>query len=290
MGNLSYSTITPANISLTPMQVKFNGVDLGGTADHVNLSIKYDLADIMVDQFGKTPLDKRVSGQHYSIKMTITEIKNKNNWKVAFPSAYQVTSGTGLINFVDQIGDSLLSHAQTLLLHPLENATGDYTGDYNFYKAVCMNASEFQYGPEKQVGLKVEFLILPDTSVVPARFMTYGDPSVGIVNAAIAAASAAGGNTGNGTIGTELAYNGFTKTETLTVSAVGTGSSSANIIEVTGSNPSRVLFVGTLAHASASTLNVVTQGGEATFTITQGSTAFALGDSFTIATTAANYS
>jgi len=285
--SLSNATITPTDIPLTPMRVNWNGVDLGGTTEGVTLSLKYETADIMIDQWGKTSADKKVSGQAYSVKMTLAEIKNKDTFHAAFQSAHEITSGGNKMIYSDlQIGDSLLAKSQVLILHPLEKSDADLSEDFKFFKAIPIQVSEVKYGPDKQSGLSVEFVIFPDSTTVPARFWIYGDPSIGIVNAVAGSPSYNGGNTGNGTVDTISVANGYTKTETITGLCVGIGASSATVFEISGS-VSGVLGVVTLAHASASTANFVSN--PINFTMHQGTTAFAVGDSFTIATTAANY-
>lgn len=285
---VSTANVTPTNISLSPMQVKFNGVDLGGTEGGVDISIKYDIADIHVDQFGKSVIDKVVSGVEFSVKTMLCEIKNKDNWKVAFPSAYEVTSGTKGVYFTMAVGDHLLSHASQLVLHPLEAAANDLTTDYTFYKAVATEVSQVKYGPDKQVGLSVTWVILPDTSVSPAQYMYFGDTSVGRTNASAGSPALTG--TGNGTIDTVAVVNGVTKTETITVKCV--GSSSGNDFYVSGSL-SGALGECHVAAANASSVNfTVATGSPAviSFTLHQGTVQFVTGDVFTIATTAANYS
>lgn len=283
---VSTSTVTPTNISLTPMRVTFNGVDLGGTVNHVAIAMKYDMADIMVDQFGKSIIDKVVNGMVYTIKATISEIKNIDNWLVAFPSGHEIVNGGTKSFYMDmQIGDHLLTHAHALVLHPLENSNADLSGDYKFYKAACMQVSTTTYGPDKQVGLDVEWVIFPDTSVSPARYMTYGDPSNGIVNAS-AGAAASGSNTGNGTVGSITVSNTSTKTETITILCV--GQTSGNNFLVSGS-VSGNLGTGNLHLAAANLSTVNFTSSPINFTITQGTVQFAVNDSFTIATTASNF-
>jgi hypothetical protein len=286
--SLSTSNVTPTNIPLTPMRVTFNGVDLGGTTDHVSVHVKYDLADVMVDQYGKTPLDKRVSGQVFTVKLTLAEVKNKDNWKVAFASMSEVLTGSKLIYSNLQIGDSLLAKSAVLVLHPLEAAPGDFTNDYTFYKAAAMEVSDVKYGPDKQAGLSVEFAIFPDTATSPPRLMIYGDSTIGLISAS-AANPLAGSNTGNGTISSVLVYNGVTKTETITIKCV--GSTSGNDFYVSGSTSGALGEIHVSA-ASGSQANFVAQTGSPgviTFTINQAGTQFVTNDSFTIATVASNY-
>jgi hypothetical protein len=285
MSNLSYSDVNPVEIPLTPMRVTWDGVDQGGTTDHCVVSIKYAMAAVEVDQFGKTPITHKVSGHAYMVKLTLAESSDVDKWAVAFPSMQEVVNGgTKSMYAAMAIGDDLLSKSKVLNLHPLANANADLSGDFTFTKAICMNSSEVTYGPDKQTGLKVEFMIYPDTGTIPAKFMIYGDPANGLVPAT-AAPAVPGSNTGNGTITNEVAYSGETATETITVICV--GATTGNNFYVSGS-VSGPLGEFHVAAAAASLFNFVV--AQISFTLTQGSTQFAYGDSFTIATVSANYS
>jgi len=286
----STANVNVLNIPLSPMRVKYKGVDLGGTTNEVSIQIKYEMADIMVDQFGKSIMDKVVSGLSFSIKTVLAEVKNKDNWAVAFPSIHEVTQGGNKAIYADmQIGDHLYPKAGQLLLHPLENADADLSQDYLFYKATATQVAEVKYGPEKQSGLNVEFIVYPDTTVSPARYMFHGDPSVALV-AASAGSPVAGSNTGNGTITAVSVFSGVTATETITITCL--DAVSGNNFEISGS-VSGILGVAHVAALSGSTIGFIPSSPTPqviAFTINQGSTQFVAGDSFTIATTAANYS
>lgn len=182
MANVSYATITPANMELTPMQVLFKGpsdadfVDLGGTLGNVVVSPKYMKADIKADQLGTTTLDRRVSGIEVTVTTEFAEIKNKTLWSVLFPSAQLVgTSPTDYIEWVSAIGGADLTNAGILRLHPLSANPTDESTDWYFYKACSAEETEITYGPEEQARAKIVWNILPDTSTEPARFFRYGD-------------------------------------------------------------------------------------------------------------------
>jgi hypothetical protein len=291
---VSYSQVTPRDIVLSPQRVTVypvgggSPVDMGGTEGGVTLSIKTDLSPIMVDQYGKTEINHKVSGHHYGVKTTLAESANKSRWKQAFPHFDLITdiNGDTLFVFNSKIGDDLLSHAGKVVLHPLSLPDSDLSQDVTLILAACKSAAELKYGPEKQVGLAVEFVVYPDTSVVPARFMLFGDQSIGVVHA-VAGAPVAGTNAGNGTIGSVVAYDGHTVTEVITVECIAVDPTHGNVFKVSGSLSGDIgQFV--LAGAAASVVHFVKS--EISFTITQGSTEFAYGDSFTIATTASNFS
>ena len=288
----SNATIQVNEIVLSPMQVLFtpvggSQVDLGSTHGGVTVSVKTDLADINVDQFGKSIADKAIAGHHFQVKFELAELQDKARiWKTAFPYMQLVNNGGNYLGiFTMQIGSRMAAVAGQMVLHPLSLVSSDHSQDYTIDLAACESAAEVKYGPDKQSGLACVFDVYPNTGVVPARWIRYGDITIGVVNAA-AAAPVAGSNTGNGTITSQVAYSGATVTETVTILCIAKDATHGNVFTVTGS-VSGLLGEFTLAAASASTFNFVS--AKLTFTATQGTTEFVYGDSFTIATTAANY-
>jgi hypothetical protein len=165
-------------MELTPMRVTFDGVDLGGTLSNVVISAKYAKSNILADQSGSTVRDRRVSGIEITVTTELTEIQNKDIWKVVFPHATLISTGTAAIVFKENMGDSDLANANLLKLHPLSKTDLDLTTDYNFYKAVASAESTISYGPNEQARLKIVWNILPDESVSPNQFFKYGDPAV----------------------------------------------------------------------------------------------------------------
>lgn len=273
----STATVTPSNFELSPMRVTFNSVDLGGTKGGASLSVKYDVAEVTADQFGKNMIDGFVSGQMYTVKLSLAEPRLKANWKVAFPHAKLVTSGGNKMMYFDmQVGDQLSSHASILILHPLSKDNSDLTGDFKFFKAVAKSASEVKYGPEEQTVLEVEFQILPDVTVSPAKYMIHGDPSIGLVAATLTQSSYVG--TGNGVLSSIVAGSAAA-TETITATCV-TAAANGGVFHVNGS-VSGSLGLATVAVAFSTT--------KAVFTIGDGSTDYIVGDVFTLASVAANY-
>lgn len=173
----TFPTITPANMELTPMQVKFAGVDLGGTLSNVVISPKYDKAPIKADQLGSTILDYVVSGIAITVTTELAEIKNPDIWKIVFPNASLITGPPKAIQFNTNIGDRDSAHTGLLVLHPLSDAPAGNDYDYTFWCAVASAESSITYGPTEQARLKIVWNILPDTSVSPYRFFRFGDPA-----------------------------------------------------------------------------------------------------------------
>lgn len=268
----SSPTITPANMELTPCIIKHGGVDLGGTHGNVKIIGSFKKSPIKCDQLGDTDIDYRVSGHEFKVETILTETKNKDRWKTVFPNAKRITAGNGAVYFESAIGQSDLTLALELLLHPMSIDAGNLDHDHKFYKAVAESASEVVFGPTEQQGLKVVWRILPDTSVNPPRFWFHGNPANGIVAAVVGTPSFVG--TGDGTMGSVSAGSGII-TEVIT--AVYDGA----LWIVTGSVSGALGAVATGSPFVSSKLN---------FTITAGVTPFVANDTFTVITTGANYS
>ena len=175
---MSNAVVTTSSMELTPMRVTFDGRDLGGTSSNIVISAKYMKAELRADQSGQTVRDRRVSGIEITVTTELTEVLNKDNWKVVFPHTTLLPAGTAAIEFSQNIGDSDLSNALELVLHPLSKADSDLTADYTFYKACASAESSITYGPTEQARLKIVWNILPDESAVPNKFFRYGDPAV----------------------------------------------------------------------------------------------------------------
>ena len=279
----SSAVVTTSKMELTPMRVSFGPVgseiDLGGTLANVSVSMKYGKAEIKADQSGDTVRDRRVNSTEITVTTEIAEIRDKDLWKIVFPHAHLVDGGLSgkSMYFTANIGDSDLANAKSLILHPLSKADADKSGDYKFFKAVSSAESEITYGPGEQARLKIVWNILPDDSVQPERFFIHGDPTIGVVAAAAGTPALTG--TGNGTMTGVSVFSGFTVTETITAVCVHPVTN-GGVFSVSGS------VSGPLGLA---TVGVAFVSDVIAFTINDGGTDFALNDTWTVATTAANY-
>jgi hypothetical protein len=274
---------TPGNVKLTPCKVKFNGVNVGFTSGGVSVKAKEEFSDITVDQLAKTIIDKINVGKTFSIKVPLTEL-TVENIKVAFPMSQVVTEGAKkVVIFGTNVGDSLLAKAALLNLHPQNLDDTDLSGDWTAWLAAATGESEITYGPEKQIVIEVNFVLFPDLSK-PANqhFCVYGDPSVGVTDADAGTPVRTG--TGNGTMGSIVISNEFTKSETWTATCIKkvTGGGLFSVSgSVTGSRG--VATVGTAFKSNT----LEPTKSEIGFTISAGATDFEEGDVFTVATTAA---
>lgn len=276
----SNSLITPGNFELSPCRVTYKGVDIGATLGNVVVKNETALAELKSDQLGATAIDHRVSGHKFSISTSFAEAKFKDNWKIIFPMHKLVTQGQNKLFYFDsQIGYSQVSQAGLLNLHPLSLPDSDKSEDFNIYLAAADGKAEYTFSPTEQVKLTCNWTIYPDFTTTPPRFYSFGDPSVGLVNASAGSAVPATGNTGVGTVTGISVFNGYTKTEVVSLQCVTPGSAGSFFVSGTISGSLGLAHVGTTFNSS-----------EIAFTINDASPHFVLNDSFTIATTASNYS
>lgn len=276
----SFSTITPGNFELTPCRVTYKGVDLGGT-DKVTIKIEEKLAALEADQYGKSFIDQKVSGFKIMVETALDETLLKANWKVVFAAHSLVTQGGNSSFYFDsQIGQSMRALAGPLVLHPLSKVDSDKSSDFNIYLATANPTSSLEYSSQDQQKLKVSFDVYPDFTTQPARWALYGDPSVGVVNATHGAATAGSGNVGNGTVTGISVNNGATKTELVSLQCVTPGATAVFNVSGSTSGPMGLATVGINFNAPQNQIGFIVNGGGVNF---------ALNDSFTISTTAANF-
>lgn len=180
--------INPSNMELTPAIISWQPAgataftDLGGSLGNIKVALSTEKAEIKADQTGTTPLDKRVSGHKYTVTTEIAEVNDFTLAGYLFPNATTITSGaSAALQWNNAVGNSDISVAGQLKLHPQNRDTADESHDWLFYKAVPTEISEISYGPTDQSRFKVEWTIYPDTSNpysasgTDYRFMRYGD-------------------------------------------------------------------------------------------------------------------
>ena len=172
-------TVTVSDFDIGPCQVKFNSTDLGGTAGNVKVKFKYEKAQMMADQFGKTLLDRAISGMQCSVETEFLEVLNKTNFQKAFPGFNLVGTTHKYLDMLNRVATrELATNAAVLQLHPLVDDSTNADNEWYFWKAVPNEDSEYTFSPSEQAKLKISWDILLDTTVSPARLFRYGDHSL----------------------------------------------------------------------------------------------------------------
>lgn len=277
----------PQSILVTAAAVQFNGVDVG-LVSKVKLTIKEEVTDVKTDQAGKSIVNDFYVGNQMMCEMEFDEFTAVKMAK-AYGNATFITNGTSSrISWGKAIGDDYYSKAKTLLLLPTsDDAT--YTGRrFTFGKAAPVGEAAFSYGPDNKLITKAVFKIYPDFTQPDGMFFGYfGDLAAGTLTPASAASPTyGGGNVGNGVLGTVGLNNTFTKSETWTLTCIHPVTNSG-IFSVVGS------VTGARGNAtvgsSYSSNSIIPSNSEVVFTIGDGAIDWAVGDTITFVTTAANF-
>lgn len=278
---------SPQSILVTSAAVKYNGVDIG-LVSGVKIHVEHLVTEVMTDQAGKSPVNDFHVGDKISVELTLDEY-TAAKMKLAYPkAAYTSSGGAARISWGRPIGEDFYSVAAQLEILATSDDTTYAGRRWTLHKAAPIGNSDFEYGPDKKIVIKTIFKCYPDFGQPVNEFFGYfGDSAAGtFVPASAAAAVAGGSNVGNGTVGSIGVNDAFTKTETWTLTcihAVANGGIFSVAGSVTGARGNAVV-------GSSYTSNSITpSNSEIGFTISDGATDFAVGDVFTIATTAANY-
>lgn len=262
-------------------------VDLGFVSK-ISMNIKELTTEVHTDQAGKSVVDDRFVGNDIAVEMELDEL-TAPRLKEAYSFGALIGSNPYRIAWGRNIGGSYLSLAKKLIIRPSIDDTSFLARNFTFYKATPIGDSKIMYEPNNKAVIKTKFRVYPDFTKPNNEYFGYfGDIAAGTFTGAIVAAAVAGSNTGNGTVGSESGNDTYTKTETwtLTCIAVLTGPNRALFSVVGSVSGSRgVATTGTAFHSNS----IVPSNSEVNFTISEGGTLFVSGDSFTIATTAANY-
>lgn len=165
------------NVKLGVCKVTFDGQDLGYTKGGVEVSVKTETHKVMVDQFGKTPINEYVMGREVQVKVPLAETTLENLVRI-MPGASLVTDATDptkkVVNVPTGIGTNLLDIAKTLVLHPIGKADSDKSDDFTVFKAATAGALQFSYKLEDERIYSCEFNGYPDAN---GKLFAVGDTS-----------------------------------------------------------------------------------------------------------------
>lgn len=155
MGNIE-------NVDYGVCGVSYNGVDLGHTSGGVVVSYEQKTEDVVVDQYGSTPVDKIFAGENVEVTLKLAEY-TLANLAVGMPKAEHETGAEGSrLEFGANAGSSLGDVAYVLRLHPIKNAAGVLDDDLVFYKAVAIDKVELAFEVDKQRQVEVTMACLID--------------------------------------------------------------------------------------------------------------------------------
>lgn len=149
-----------ANVRIGVCNVKFNTVNLGHTLEGVVFKLDRTFQDVVVDEYGETPLDSVLTGQNLTVEVSLAE-HSVAALLAAIPESERDSGAQGnRINIGREAGFSMGSVGYELVLHPIAKAASDVSEDIVIYKAFSSEPIEAAYKVDEQRVWKVTFRAL----------------------------------------------------------------------------------------------------------------------------------
>lgn len=152
-----------------PCRITYKSIDLGHTLEGVTLEVERKLADVFVDRYGETPIDKILMGHTAKVKFKLAQFSNRQT-DIALPEGQNIdTAAFDQTAIGTDAGYSLRADAGSLVIHPLKYANGDQSHDVTLYK--CVNTANFTLPMtiQDQLVTEVEMEALVDESYGSTR-------------------------------------------------------------------------------------------------------------------------
>lgn len=161
-----------------PCSIVFNGVNIGHTLDGIEFTAERHFADVLVDKYGDTPIDKVLTGTIAMLKFKLAQ-PNFAQLDLAMPetSSYDGSGTNDRVDIGGDAGYSLRQNAAVLVIHPLKNASTDFSGDVTLYKAVSTDNIVLPFKVKDQKVVEVTMTALVDEQYGPGRRLGHIGPA-----------------------------------------------------------------------------------------------------------------
>lgn len=151
------------NVKLGVCTIKFGGTDLGFTKGGVEVSVETESHQVMVDQFGSTPISEYITGRTCVVKVPLAET-TINHLAAIMPGATIVGTTDPYAQVTTGVGTELLAIAKVLRLHPKALSGADVTQDFIVPLAATTGAISFAYKLDEERIFNVEFKAYADSA------------------------------------------------------------------------------------------------------------------------------
>lgn len=153
------------NVKIGVCSVSFDGTDVGHTAGGVEVVYSPEYADIAVDQYGNTPVDKVLIGESFMARVPLAESTLANLKRAIHPgTATPSDASPTKITIGKDAGYKASTFAKRIVLHPIANASSNRVDDVILHKGVIVNEITLGYKVDEQRVINVEILALIDES------------------------------------------------------------------------------------------------------------------------------
>lgn len=159
------------NVSMGVCTVSFDGDDLGHTKDGVVVSYTEEINDMVVDKYGKTPINKSSAGEKISVKVPLAE-DTLDNLAIAMPATtLEEGAVTKKLKGGRSAGTLLGQFAKELILHPTALGADNHTKDLTIYRAVATAIGDLAYKVDEQRVVEVTFEGLIDETKTDGNYL-----------------------------------------------------------------------------------------------------------------------
>jgi hypothetical protein len=156
------------NVKLGVCTVNFNGVDLGLTKGGVEVEVATETYEVMVDQFGNSPVNEYILARTVTVRIPLAESTLENLQRI-MPGTTVVTSGAipntkSRADVTNGTGLNLLDYAEKLILHPKALPSSDKSEDFIVPLAATAGAISYAYKLDEERIFNVEFKGYPNST------------------------------------------------------------------------------------------------------------------------------
>ncbi len=156
------------NVQVGQCSVTFNGVDLGHTKGGVEVSYEPVYKDVTVDKYGETVVEKYLTGQKLTAKVSLAEYTIAN-LKVAMPKGQFAGAANARILLGAAAGKKGSDSAAVLVLHPVNEGTRRH--DVVFYKALVTSSIVLNHKIDEEKVIEVTFETLIDETKSDGNYL-----------------------------------------------------------------------------------------------------------------------
>lgn len=158
------------NVKMGVCSVSFKGTDLGHTKGGVEVTYDPQWSEITVDKYGKTVVEKKLTGEKVTVKVPLAEY-TADNLLVAIPAGTQSGTTHKKLSIGSDAGKSLLAQAGQLILHPVGESNKDF--DVVLHKAAVTSSVTIKHQVETERVVEVTFEALIDETKADGSYLGF---------------------------------------------------------------------------------------------------------------------
>lgn len=169
------------NIEIGPAKLTYgsggSAVDLGHTLEGVEVEYEPEYADLKVDYYGNTPVNKSLVGESLRVTCQLAEPTVANlNRAISASTAETAGSEVKKVGIGRKAGFLASAIANQLRVHPLNRADSDQAKDWVIYRAIVTESVTMGYSYEDQRVLEVTFEALIDETKPETKLLGHFGP------------------------------------------------------------------------------------------------------------------